>query len=131
MKKLTKERVAEWARLTEAVRAAEAELAERIGFFNTDMQNAFERVESAASNLSEARTEAAQFRDDVVGDIESYVGERSEKWQDSDAAQSYGDWLDAWVSLDCSEVSIDPPEDIEPVDEIADEMDGVPREVEP
>ena len=43
-----------------------------------------------------------QFRDEIVSDMESYMYDRSEKWQEGEAGEAYQSWLSNWedASLD-------------------------------
>lgn len=50
---------------------------------------------TAVQAYNELITEWNETIDEVHGDISEFVGERSEKWTESDAGSRYADWLDA------------------------------------
>ena len=89
---------------------------------NTDQ--AITLLNQSIETYNEALADAALFRDEVVGDMDDYMGERSEKWEESDSGQAYTSWKDEWEGLD-----------LEPIDQIdmidfndpshADELDGL------
>lgn len=37
-----------------------------------------------------------EFRAQVVDDIETFINDKSEKWQEGDAGQAHQAWRDAW-----------------------------------
>lgn len=54
----------------------------------------------------------------IAGDIDNYMSDRSEKWSESDAAQSFEEWKGNWEeSFD--EVTMEEPDEVEaPEDEM-------------
>jgi uncharacterized coiled-coil DUF342 family protein len=109
MKKLTKEQskrreaiVASGNAIKSEVADAWSALAERIADFN-----------EVLGRFNAAVDEAIEFRDEIVGAIEEYVDERSERWQESDAASSYEDWKQQWEGVEIEsveEIAADEPE---------------------
>jgi hypothetical protein len=45
----------------------------------------------------------------LVGDMEGYYEDRSEKWQESEAGEQYQEWTDAWSNIELPDV----PEEVE------------------
>ncbi len=96
-------------------KADTARIAELVQDLNDKASQVTSAIEAANAKVSEANEaidaynavleEVSSFRDDMVGKMEDYVGERSEKWQESDAASSYQDWQSEWESIDLAEVT--------------------------
>jgi chromosome segregation ATPase len=101
----------------------------------TDVETAIEKANEAIVEANAAieeynghLEEAEALRDSVVGAIEEYVGDKSEKWQEGDAAASYEDWKGEWEGIDFSEV--DPIEELTAPDmDHSSELEGLPQEV--
>ncbi|MFP3443222.1 hypothetical protein R0K18_36360, partial [Pantoea sp. SIMBA_133] len=57
-----------------------------------------ERIDAYNEQLEEARG----FAEDMVSEIDSYMSDRSERWQDGDTGPAYSDWKSEWenVALD-------------------------------
>jgi peptidoglycan hydrolase CwlO-like protein len=93
-----------------------AELTEWITKLTTAKQSlddAYTELEEKHNALAEAIgeyngvvTEVAQWRDDIVGAMEEYQGERSDKWQEGDAGQQYQSWIDEWMGLEFEEIEV-------------------------
>jgi DNA repair exonuclease SbcCD ATPase subunit len=88
-------------RLTDAsaaIEAAASELNEAIGKFN------------------EALDDARALRDEVAGDIQDYIDDKSERWQEGDTGREWSAWKDAIEGIDLDdvdEVDVDVP-DVDP-----------------
>lgn len=101
----------------------------------TEIETAVEEANSkigaaneAIASYNESVAEAEALRDEVVAAIEEYTSERSEKWQEGDAAASYQEWSGEWENVDFSE--LDPIEEIEAPDaSIGEELEALPQEV--
>lgn len=86
-----------------------------------------EQLNPAIDRYNELVVEATAFRDDVVAAIDEYIGERSDKWLESDKGQAYASWKSEWESFDTSEL-----ETVEalqsPDTEHGQNLDGLPPE---
>ena len=56
-------------------------------------------LEAAVNAYNEIIDEATTWRDDICTAIDDYVDARSEKWAESDAAQSYDEWKSTFEDL--------------------------------
>jgi hypothetical protein len=65
-----------------------------------------EKVNPAITRYNEAVSELESLRDDIVAEMESYVGDRSEKWQEGDCATTYEEWKSEWEAR-CVRVGYD------------------------
>ena len=86
MKKLNKKQIAEQATLA------------------ADLKEKWEAYEAAVNELNQAIVDADQFRADIVSAMDEYMGERSERWPESDAGQAYSEWKDAWEGFELEEI---------------------------
>ena len=126
MKRLTKSQETARAQLTNDLREAQAEVEGAASDVNAMIG---EKLNVAIANYNEALTAIIEFRDEVVGEMETYYDEKSEKWQESEAASNYSTWKDQWESMDLDE--IDEVNEVESPDmDHADNMDALPSEVE-
>lgn len=114
MKKLNKEQQKRLEELNGNAQVLAAELDETIKTFNTTLEEQRDFLQAALDRYNEKRVEIGEFRDEIVIAIEEYVDERSEKWQESEAAGRYETWKSMWEELEVDEVELELPEDIDP-----------------
>ncbi len=93
-------------------------------------------INDAIEEANTLRENAAEFIRDLHGKGEDYIGERSDAWLESDAADSYRNWLDAIdtvaneleeeIGIDLIDVAQD---QLEAIDSLANmlEEDNLPR----
>jgi hypothetical protein len=84
-----------------------------------ELRSAYEDYENALSALNDAIQKAEDFKAEVVGAMDEYLSERSEKWTESEAGQAYSEWKDAWESFELEqaepvEVDFDAFEELAP-----------------
>jgi hypothetical protein len=124
-------------RLSKAQEAAKAALIEALGKAVTDVNAAVEKVNSeieatlnpAIEAYNSILADVETFRDEIVGEMETYYDERSDKWREGDAGSNYESWKGDWEGLDISE--LDAVEVIEePGMSHGDELEALPTEVE-
>lgn len=128
MKRLTKDQRKAMGEIVTRLRVAEDALNAAISTFNAGLETLFAPVETAVDLLNEVRVDAAEFRDEIVSAMEDYAGERSDNWQESDAAATFSEWMGEWEGFTSDEVSIDSPGDIEDPDYVADALESLPLE---
>jgi chromosome segregation ATPase len=111
MKKLTKDQL-----------AARDDLMKRLREAGEHIAPAIEAANAAIDAYNAILADVETWRDEIVGEMESYVEERSEKWHESDAASEYSDWKGEFEGLDASEIdALDIPET-----ELADNLEALP-----
>jgi uncharacterized protein YukE len=103
MKKLSKRDLERRTEVLAKLQAAEKQIDEAIVVVNSVID---EKVNAAITRYNEAVSELESLRDDIVAEMESYVGDRSEKWQEGDAGQAYEEWKSEWEGLDVSELDM-------------------------
>ena len=61
-------------------------------------------VTDAATAYNAARDAFNEWREQIVERMNEYEGERSERWQESEAAELFNTWRDAWEGDHIDEV---------------------------
>jgi hypothetical protein len=54
-------------------------------------------LENAALAYNAARNELISFRDEIHDKIETYIGNKSDKWQEGERGAAFQEWCDAWT----------------------------------
>lgn len=125
MNKLTKAQEATKDDLVKRLNEAKAEVEKAFGVVVNYMDN---ELASAVAAYNDIVGEVEGFRDELVGDMENYYDERSEKWQEGDAGSSYQEWKGEWEGLDTTIVD-DATVPDEPTMGHADELEQLSNEV--
>lgn len=92
-------------------------LLEAVAKYNAD-------VEAFNEKLQEARG----FCDDIANEIDNYISDKSDKWQEGERGEAYGAWRDEWQNVDITD--IETIADPEAPDFDADILDSLPVEPE-
>jgi hypothetical protein len=121
VKKLDKAQRERKAELLEAAFAAREALNGAVARFNELLAQEWAAVEKEAEALNAAVVDLNAFREEVTQGMEDFAGERSEKWQESEAGQNYAAWMEQWEGLRVEEVELERPAD---VDEPGVDLDG-------
>lgn len=112
MKKLTKAQAVIKADLVERADAEFMALDAAISAYNAAVALAYAELAPKVASYNAYMQECAEWRDEVKQDLEEYVENRSEKWQESDTATAYSNWLGE-LQIDFDTVEIDEPEEVE------------------
>jgi hypothetical protein len=158
MKKLDKTTLAERDQIAESLRTRIMDLESSIEGFNTKIAEAWAKVSAAIdeynttlddewgnglegvlSDYNDAVGSANEWKQGVAQQIQDYMDERSEKWQEGEAAQRYQSWKEAFDE-DLPTADIERPEDlaleepdelsIEDLDDAAELLEQLPQELE-
>lgn len=114
MKTLTREQIQIKLKLALQLTEAGEDLQEAIRRFNETLHTASAEIQNLQGRFNELVQEAQGFVQSIHDEQETYRDERSDRWNESDAGQSYGAWMDAWdASLE--EIDLDLPDEIEEV----------------
>lgn len=125
---LTKLEKTEHAEHIAAIREAAMELSAAIAAYNDAMSMARDSLTEKLDAYNQVLTEAAEWRDDLTTPLGDEYDEKSERWQEGEAAQQASAMKDAWESLDLDEITLDLPDDIEdPNPEHADNLENAPQ----
>lgn len=96
----------------EGLGEAWAKVEEACGEYNDAIEELWEPVEAAQQSYNEVISEANSLRQEIAGEIEEYMGERSEKWQESEKAAQYETWKERF-SEDWDEIDLTKPDGLE------------------
>lgn len=130
MKRLNKQQQSEVDDLATRLRTAGEEVTKAVENYNTIAKVGWTPVESAVAAYNALVQEANSFKEQIAADQQSFMDDKSEKWQEGDAGQAYQQWMDSW-SEDIEEVSLEAPSEVDqPELEAADTLEGLPQEVE-
>lgn len=131
MKKLTKTQVTARDKHAEDIRNAIAELNGDIEIYNKAIEEAKSNLEPAITKLNECLEAARNWRDEVVAEMDDYAGNRSEKWSEGDAGQTFESWKQEFENLELEDVEIEFPEELDVVeDDRSEAVDNLPEVAE-
>jgi len=130
MKRISKDDAKRKDELGTQIARHENELQDAINKFNEAKREAWGPVQVAIEAYNDVIREVEGFCGDVWNEIDNYINERSEKWQESDAASAFGEWRDSWQEISGGEIELEEPEDVEiPESETADAFSNLENEV--
>ena len=69
-----------------------------------EAEAALSAASDAVSEYNKLIGEVEEWRDRIVGEMDDYISERSEKWAESEAASNYESWKSAFEDLDFSKI---------------------------
>ncbi len=129
MKALGKAESTEKSGRTDELRAAAEKLTAVIEAFNLLVEGARAPVECALEAYNAVLSDARDFCEGIAADQQSFMEEKSEKWQEGDRGQAFQSWLDEWSGVELSDVEIEFPDGVEEPDlPHADAIEGLPDE---
>lgn len=124
MRKLSKAQATEFDARIAALRARAEEVENAYSAF----EDAHGELAAAVEAYNEAVSEAESFRDEIVGEMQTYYDDRSEKRQEGDAGSNYQDWINEWENFDLTHLD-EPDLPYRPECAHADELENLPQEV--
>lgn len=71
-----------------------------------DVDAAHAEYVKAIEALNDQLANAREFRDQVVGEIETYIEDKSERWQEGDTGSSWSSWKEEWEALDLDDCEV-------------------------
>ncbi len=128
MKRFSKEQSAKVSQHVETLRAAADKVTAEVSNYNSARATAWKPLEEAVAAYNAAVIDANAMMEGIAADQQSYIDERSEKWQEGDAGQVYQEWMQAWEGS-LEELDIDEPDELEEPDmNAADALEELPDE---
>ncbi|GAA5666125.1 hypothetical protein Brsp07_04634 [Brucella sp. NBRC 14130] len=100
MKKLSKQDIAR----RDAIIRKLADAALRLAAEHEALSDAVEKFNGRIDEYNEQLEEARGFAEDMVSEMDNYMSERSERWQDGDTGQAYSDWKSEWENVELDEL---------------------------
>lgn len=131
MKGLTKEQRERLDAIVASLEDKFNKLTAAVDEYNDALSTMWGEVERAQRDYNEAVSDAIDFRDEIVGEVETYMGERSEKWQEGERAESYENFKSEWEGVDLSESEMSAQDDLDvDVNNAGDGLGNLPTEIE-
>jgi len=109
-----------------------------ITLYNDELSEAFVAVANARDDYNATLTLADDWKGDIANQIEEYIGERADKWHESDKGQAVTAWKEAFeegleeVEIeDPAYVEVDEPQELTiEAQDAADALEQIPEEAE-
>jgi hypothetical protein len=99
------------------VSQAWAKVAEAVEYFNTELDEAWgNTLQPALEEYNEAVADANAWKQEVAGDIQAYIDERSDKWREGEACGRYEAWREPYDD-EISSAEFERPDDLDLGDE--------------
>lgn len=91
---------------------ARATLEKAIEDYNDALQTTLDSLAEPLSDYNGALNDLREFAQEIASDIQSYVDERSDRWQEGERGEAYRSWQGEWESYDydLEEVEIEMPD---------------------
>lgn len=116
MKKLSKQQIEDRDALVVSLRETESSINQMIEEANSIIA----KINGEKVKLESVISDVESWRDDIVTDLEAYIDDRSEKWQESETGEKYRDWKTQFDDIPLGDVDeIEEIEEINVGDEIA------------
>lgn len=114
MTKLSKAQLVDWDAHQQKLTDCRDTLESGLGKFNAAIQGLWEEhVTPALEAYNEALADASEFTGGIASDIQDYIGERSEAWQNGERGQAFTSWAEEWENITLDDVSLEPPAELD------------------
>ena len=141
MKKLTKQVVKDKLTLSQKLQTTFQDLQSACETYNESPKSDDDKakVELVIQEYNESLSNARSFCEDIASEIQEYMDNKSEKWQESDAASAYESWKEEWEQgqeweeISFSQLVMDEEKgelDTSDLEDLGETMDGFSDEVE-
>lgn len=128
MKKLSKEDLAKRDAIGTKLNDAHGDLEKAIEKFNEAVTAAWAEVTTKVEEYNATIEEANSWQEEIQSAIDDFVSEKSEKWQEGDAAAQYESWKDSFEPFDA--IDIDEPDELEVPENYTETLEGRPAAVD-
>lgn len=129
MRKLSKDSLKERDELCSKLREARSILDDAVAGFNAAKTAKWDKVEAAQEAYNAVLADAQSWKESVASDIQFYMDDRSETWQESEKAQEYEQWRSEFEH-DLEEAALDEPDDLDfDIEDAAESLEQLPEEV--
>lgn len=130
MTKLTKAHIKARDECSSRLSAQSEKLTEAIDAFNAKMEEAWTELAAEVDTYNAVIDDANAWKQEIAQEIEDYCSDKSDKWQESDKAQTVQSWKEAFEE-EFARVEIDQPEPLSSdCDDLADLLDQIPEGAE-
>lgn len=127
--RLTKEDTLQLAIVTGKLADAKSKIELTVQEYNQHVEGLRLPVEEAVTEYNSVLAEAREFRDGIVSEAQSDYDDKSEKWQETEAAHVAQEWISSWEDLSLDDLDYQWPDDLA-IDEPDEdkELDALPKE---
>lgn len=66
-----------------------------------------EKLNDAAQQYEQARSQFNEFRDDIATEIADYIEERSDAWQEGERGEAHREWCGQWENEGGQDVDLE------------------------
>jgi len=106
-------------------------LCDAIAGFNRQMEAEWEALSPVLESFNESLKAAREWKENIISQIEEYMGSKSEKWHESEKAGNVENWRSEFEVLDLDELEIEQPEKIDSdIRDYAEDLEGLPAAAE-
>lgn len=132
MKKLSKADIEARDVLITRLNDAFSELTNAVDEFNSTIQSQWTDVEEKQNAYNEVLAEAGEWAEGIRDQIDEYMGERSEKWQEGETASQYESWKGEYENAaQLAESELSAPDELNvDIDNHADTLGDLPEAIE-
>ncbi len=129
--KLNKSEVAQKAELMGQIADAKLALDTAIENYNSAVAGAKKTLLPAIETYNETLSAALEFTQDIAGQAQSDIGDKSERWQEGERGQAAVAWGEEWSNATFDPIEVELPDDLEiDIEDHADMLDCLPDEAE-
>lgn len=130
--KLSKQEVKDRDMHVDALREGQGKLVDAIREFNEALEKLRDPLRQAIHDYNETLANANQFLSNLTERVDRELGEKSERWQNSEKGEVAAEWRSALGDVSFSDVDVDLPEDVSEhlPDDPAEELEQLPEEPE-
>jgi hypothetical protein len=111
--KITKEEAKTRSLLIEELGLAAARIEESVDHYNSQVNDLRPPVEIAVTKYNELVTKARDLCSHISEEAEQDMGDRSEKWMESEKGQAAQSWQESWSGIDLDDVDFQWPDELE------------------
>jgi hypothetical protein len=111
--KITKEEARTRSQLIEDLGLAASAVEEAIDHYNSQVNDLRPPVEIAVTKYNELASKARELCSAISNQAEQDMGDRSEKWMESEKGQAAQVWQESWGSIDLDDVDYQWPDELE------------------
>lgn len=110
MTKMSKDQIKERDGIAELLREKREALDAAIEAYNASAESLWGDIEEALGAYNETISDANSWREEVASDIQSYIDDKSEKWQEGERGQAFAEWHDIFANDEVPTADLEQPE---------------------
>jgi len=111
--KLTKKQLRERDAVTVKLTCAEEDLTEAVETYHTAVQEAWAALTTAVETYNEALAEGRQWVEDRKNELDDFIANKTEKWQESEKGQAVESMREEYDNIDLNDIELTEPDEFE------------------